>query len=65
MMKKEGDSYVVLDSTGKKVLGRQPSRKKAAAQIGAIEASKHRRAAEGKPVHWSPAEKRDMHGKGK
>jgi hypothetical protein len=43
MLKHEDDEWNVYDSKGKKKLGSHPSKKKALAQIGAIEASKARR----------------------
>lgn len=36
-----GDEWVVLNHTKKKVLGHHPSKKKALAQLRAIEANKH------------------------
>jgi len=45
---KRGDSYVVTDSQGKKVLGKHKTRSSALRQIAAIEASKARRMDEGK-----------------
>lgn len=42
MIKAVGDKFYVLDSTGKKVLGKHASKKKAIAQLQAIEISKHR-----------------------
>ncbi|NBO23396.1 hypothetical protein EBU94_08695, partial [bacterium] len=42
MIKTVGDKFYVLDSTGKKVLGKHPSKKKAIAQLQAIEISKHK-----------------------
>ena len=42
MIKAVGDKFYVLDSTGKKVLGKHSSKKKAVAQLQAIEISKHR-----------------------
>jgi hypothetical protein len=41
MLKHVGDKWYVLDSTGKKVLGRHTSKAKAVAQLTAIEISKH------------------------
>lgn len=43
MLKKEGKKYVVYDSEGKEVLGEHTSRRKAIAQIAAIEISKAKR----------------------
>ena len=43
MIKAVGDKFYVLDSTGKKVLGKHSSKKKAVAQLQAIEISKHER----------------------
>lgn len=40
MLKKVGEKWYVLDSSGKKVLGKHPSKKKAVAQLSAIEISK-------------------------
>lgn len=40
MIKKVGDSYNVMDSSGKKLLGRHKTIEKAKAQLRAIEASK-------------------------
>lgn len=40
MIVKDGDKWLVKDSKGKKVLGTHPSRKKALAQLRAIEISK-------------------------
>jgi hypothetical protein len=42
MIKAVGDKFYVMDSTGKKVLGKHSSKKKAIAQLQAIEISKHR-----------------------
>ena len=42
MIKAVGDKFYVLDSTGKKVLGKHATKKKAIAQLQAIEISKHR-----------------------
>lgn len=42
MIKKRGKNWVVLNSTGKKVLGTHPSKKKAVKQLQAIEISKHK-----------------------
>jgi hypothetical protein len=41
MIKAVGDKFYVMDSTGKKVLGKHSSKKKAVAQLQAIEISKH------------------------
>jgi uncharacterized membrane protein len=41
MIKKRGKKWVVLDKSGKKVLGTHPSREKAVKQLQAIEISKH------------------------
>jgi len=41
MLKHVGDKWYVLDSTGKKVLGKHASKAKAVAQLQAIEISKH------------------------
>jgi hypothetical protein len=43
MIKAVGDKFYVLDSTGKKVLGKHSSKKKAVAQLQAIEISKQER----------------------
>lgn len=43
MLKRSGDNWVVLDSTGKKVLGKHKSKAKAVAQLQAIEISKKER----------------------
>ena len=43
MIKAVGDKFYVLDSTGKKVLGKHSSKKKAVAQLQAIEISKQQR----------------------
>jgi hypothetical protein len=43
MIKAVGDKFYVLDSTGKKVFGKHSSKKKAIAQLQAIEISKHKR----------------------
>jgi len=43
MIKAVGDKFYVLDSTGKKVLGKHSSKKKAVAQLQTIEISKHER----------------------
>ena len=40
MIKKKGSGFVVTDKTGKKVLGKHSSRKKAVKQLQAIEISK-------------------------
>ena len=40
MIKKEGKKWLVKDSSGEKTLGTHSSRKKALAQLRAIEASK-------------------------
>lgn len=40
-VEKQGNDWVVLNHTKKKVLGRHPTRKKALAQLRAIEANKH------------------------
>jgi hypothetical protein len=40
---KRGDKFVVTDSSGKKVLGTHASRKKALAQLAAVEISKMKR----------------------
>lgn len=48
MIKKQGKSYGVYDSSGKKKLGTHPSRKKALEQVAAIEASKAKRKKAGK-----------------
>lgn len=42
MIRKRGEKWVVLDSSGKKVLGTHSSREKAVKQMQAIEASKRR-----------------------
>jgi len=42
MIKKRGNKWVVLDKSGKKVLGTHPSREKAVKQLQAIEISKHK-----------------------
>lgn len=52
MIKAVGDKFYVLDSTGKKVLGKHSSKKKAVAQLQAIEISKHERN-ESKVVRFS------------
>jgi len=41
-IEKRGNSWVVLDSTGKKVLGTHPTKEKAVKQLQAIEISKHK-----------------------
>lgn len=41
MIRKRGNNWVVLDSTGKKVLGTHPTREEAVKQLQAIEAHKH------------------------
>lgn len=43
MIAKRGSKWVVLDSTGTKILGTHPSKADAEAQLRAIEASKARR----------------------
>ena len=43
MIKKEGSSYVVYDSAGKKRLGTHKTKKAATRQIAAIEISKKQR----------------------
>lgn len=45
-IKKKGDAFVVTDSSGKKVLGRHPTRKQAVEQLQAIEVEKAARAGE-------------------
>jgi hypothetical protein len=40
-IKKRGNNWVVLDKSGKKVLGTHPTHKKALKQLQAIEISKH------------------------
>lgn len=40
-VEKRGNEWVVVNHTRKKVLGHHPSRKKALAQLRAIEANKH------------------------
>lgn len=42
-IKKQGDKYCVYKTTGGSSLGCHPTRKKAAAQIAAIEASERKR----------------------
>lgn len=44
MIKKVGGAWLVKTSSGKKTLGKHASKKKALAQLRAIEASKKRRA---------------------
>lgn len=46
-IKRRGDSYIVTDSTGKKVLGKHKTKRAAVRQIAAIEASKASRVDEG------------------
>jgi hypothetical protein len=41
-VEKRGDQWVVLNHTKKKVLGTHPSKKKAMAQLAAIEINKHK-----------------------
>jgi len=41
MIRKRGSMWYVLDSTGKKVLGKHKTKKEALAQLRAVEASKH------------------------
>jgi len=43
MIRKEGNKYKVLDSSGKKVLGTHLTKEKAAKQLAAIEISKAKR----------------------
>jgi len=43
MIKKKGKDYLVLDSKGKKILGRHKTRREAAKQLAAIEISKKKR----------------------
>lgn len=43
MIRKSGNKYKVLDSSGKKVLGTHQTKEKAAKQLAAIEISKARR----------------------
>jgi len=43
MIRKVGNKYKVLDSSGKKVLGTHPTKEKAAKQLAAIEISKAKR----------------------
>lgn len=43
MIRKRDGKYVVLNSTGTKVLGKHSTRAKALKQLRAIEASKHSR----------------------
>lgn len=40
MIKKEGNSYNVYDSKGKKLLGKHKTKKQAAKQIAAVEINK-------------------------
>ncbi|EON7637299.1 hypothetical protein FOI42_RS03920 [Escherichia coli] len=40
-IQKRGNEWVVTDHTGKKVLGRHPTRKEALKQLRAVEFSKH------------------------
>ena len=47
-IKRHGDSYVVTDSSGKKVLGKHKTKRAAVRQIAAIEASKAGKVEEGK-----------------
>ena len=42
-IEKRKNKWVVLDSSGKKVLGTHATKKEALAQLGAVEASKARR----------------------
>lgn len=42
MVRKRGSKWVVLDKSGKKVLGTHPSKEKAVKQLQAIEISKHK-----------------------
>ena len=42
MIRKRGSKWVVLDKSGKKVLGTHPSKEKALKQLQAIEISKHK-----------------------
>ena len=44
MIKKEGSSFVVKDSSGQKVLGKHKTKKSAMKKLAAIEISKKRRA---------------------
>ena len=43
MIRKQGRKWLVLDSTGKRVLGRHDTRAEAERQLAAIEASKRKR----------------------
>ena len=43
MLKHIGDKWYVLDSSGKKILGKHPTKQKAVAQLSAIEISKKER----------------------
>ena len=43
MIRKRGGKFVVLNSTGNKVLGTHATRDKALAQLRAIEANKHKK----------------------
>lgn len=43
MIKKRGSKYVVLDSSGKKVLGTHNTRKEALAQLRAVEINKKKK----------------------
>jgi len=43
MIRKVGNKYKVLDSSGEKVLGTHPTKEKAAKQLAAIEISKKQR----------------------
>lgn len=43
MIKKQGSKYLVMDSTGKKVLGTHPTRAQALKQLAAVEISKAQR----------------------
>lgn len=45
MIKKKGDKYVVMDSTGTKTLGTHPTREKALKQLRAIEVNKRTKGA--------------------
>lgn len=45
MIKKRGDKFVVLDSTGSKTLGTHPTREKALKQLRAIEVNKRMKGA--------------------
>lgn len=42
MIRKRGSKYVVLDKSGKKVLGKHKTRSSAERQLRAIEANKHK-----------------------